>query len=286
MKLIMDWRKNVFLKKSRRYYFDAYRHGYYFLRPVVNANNLSPIIVNSIPKSGTHLLVQIITSIPDLVDSGNFLASTPSFTMREINESKMSSRVKNLLSKEVCAAHLFYSDSVAQSIASRNAIHFFIYRDPRDICVSEALYLSEMNRWHRLHREYSKLHSLEERIDLSIHGLRNSGSVYYPNIKTRVDRYLQWLSPGDVFCVKYEDLISNNVEAVIRSILSHYCVSSNNDIDVTKAVELALERIKPQYSHTFRKGKRDQWKEVLSRSQQQEINSLLCDAMSIMGYKT
>ena len=41
-----------------------------------------PIIINSLPKSGTHLLLQVVLGLPSYSTYGGFIATTPSLTMR------------------------------------------------------------------------------------------------------------------------------------------------------------------------------------------------------------
>ena len=58
-----------------------------------------------------------------------------------------------------------------QQLADGNVVHYFIYRDPRDVVVSEAHYLRDMNRWHRLTPYFRKFESIDDAIMLSINGL-------------------------------------------------------------------------------------------------------------------
>ena len=60
--------KAIFLKKIKRYFYSSFRF--------INKKNTNKIIlINSIPKSGTYLLHQILNSISFLNDYGLFVAS-------------------------------------------------------------------------------------------------------------------------------------------------------------------------------------------------------------------
>ena len=49
----------------------------------------------------------------------------------------------------------------------------FIYRDPRDIVISEANYLYDMNKFHSLHKFFKNKHKLKDRIKLAIEGINS-----------------------------------------------------------------------------------------------------------------
>lgn len=131
------------------------------------------MIANSIPKSGTHLLTQALEVLPAIHDWGNFFASTPSFTMREIEALRMAQRIRGLARNELVSGHMFYALEVHEAIKEKSAVHYFIYRDPRDVLVSKVKYLTSMNRWHRLHRVFKRMRTDEERLLFSIRGDEN-----------------------------------------------------------------------------------------------------------------
>ena len=135
----MNYRKSILAKKTLRYTSAL-------LRPFLKRGASTPILANSFPKSGTHLLVQILEALPDVRDWANFIASTPSLTLKETKGSTSAKRLHNLGSGELVGSHLFYSEEIRAAIKERGILHYFIYRDPRDIVVSEVNYLTKMNR--------------------------------------------------------------------------------------------------------------------------------------------
>ncbi len=276
------WKKNLFLKK-------AYRYGFNILRPVVflaqsnSRDDVLPIIVNSFPKSGTHLLLQIINSFPNIIDRGQFLASTPSFSMKINSHAGMARRVNSLLNNEVASAHMFYSAEVSEAIASKNCLHYFIYRDPRDVCISEAYYLRYMNRWHRLHKYFREMDDIGKCIDLSIDGLPESICPAYPNITKRFEFYKGWLTDRNVHLVKFEDLVSISKHREIYNIVKYYTqkVGVNN---VDQIASRAVLSIDSNSSHTFRKGDAYQWRSELSEAQKFRFSSIGEDLVRELNY--
>ena len=118
---------------------------------------------------------------------------------------------------EVIRGHLFFDPRYAEQLRARNVVHFMIYRDPRDVVVSEAHYLRDMNRWHRLHPYFREAASIDDAITLSITGLVPAvPGVDDPNIAERFARYREWLDRDDCCCVRYEDLMSGRRPEVVR----------------------------------------------------------------------
>ena len=130
-----------------------------------------PVLANSFPKSGTHLVFQIVDALPNATNYGAFLASmTSSFRFRERSPENASRFIRGIVPGEIVRGHLFFHPQNAADLAKKNVVHYFAYRDPRDVVISEAHYLREMNRWHRLAPYFRKLPSIDEAIMLSITG--------------------------------------------------------------------------------------------------------------------
>jgi hypothetical protein len=135
------------------------------------------------------LLLQLIEGLPDRVNYGAFLASmTSSFQFRERSVESTRRYIRRFVPGEIVRGHLFFHELYSKELRSRNAVHFFIYRDPRSVVLSEAHYLREMNRWHRLHPYFRRL-SIDDAITLSITGFDPPiPGIEYPNI---ADRFCQ-----------------------------------------------------------------------------------------------
>src|SRR5687768_7590712 len=130
-----------------------------------------PVLANSFPKSGTHLLAQLTEGLPDRVNYGAFLGSeTSSFQLRERSAANTHRFIRNFVPGEVIRGHLYYETSYAEELVKRNAVNYFVYRDPRAVVVSEVHYLRDMNRWHRLAKYFRRLPTIGEAISLSIRG--------------------------------------------------------------------------------------------------------------------
>lgn len=250
--------------------------------------NRPPVLANSFPKSGTHLLAQIVAGLPGRVNYGAFLGSeTSSFQLRERSPENAGRFIASFTPGEVVRGHLFYHAQNAADLARRNVVHYFIYRDPRDVVVSEAHYLREMNRWHKLHSYFSMAESMEEAIRLSITGFDPPiPGITYPNIAARFARYQGWLENHDCLCIKFEDLQSDERDAVLRRMAEFYAARCAGPGDVEEYVQAMTAAIAPAKSHTFRSGKKAGWKAEFTPELYRRFDELAGELLIQLGYES
>lgn len=251
----MNFRKSVVGKKAIRYSAMAYRKFY-----TDHSKPRNPVIANSFPKSGTHLLIQILEPLPGIRDWGYFLPSSPSFTLRERCGESMADRISVMANDEMAGAHLYFSEEAENELRELNAVHYFIYRDLRDVVLSESYYLYCMNKWHRLHSVYKGMHDEKERLRFAIEGDREGKLPFdYPNIGVRFRKYLPWIERPGVMALKFEDLRGEESEAQINSMITHHWSKTGEAYDLAEYQQKAIENVNPERSHTFRSGKKGKW---------------------------
>lgn len=249
------------------------------------ASGQNPILCNSFPKSGTHLLKQILSGIPGLRYYGEFIVTTPSIKFMEISRETIIKKLNNIVDGELVLAHLFYSDAVASYINQKGIKHFFIYRDPRDVVISEVYYLTFTNKWHFLHKYFRKMKNHDERITASIMGINSiSRGRCYENINERFMKYHGWLKDSNVFNLKYEDLINENLYQEINRILVFYYNTNIDDIE-NKLTKTMLNKIQPRKSHTYRKGKKSNWKHEFTEYHKKIFKDIAGDLLIKLGYE-
>lgn len=242
-----------------------------------------PVLLNSIPKSGTHLLYQVLEVLPSLTDKGEFIASIPSRPYRFRSKKKIKSKIDFTTPGELVRAHLFYDSNVHNELIEKKMVKYFIYRDPRDIVISEAMYLAEMNQWHGMSKYFRNL-TTEECITLAIKGL--DFKKEYPDINERVNWYRGWFDKEDFFKVKFENLIDDKIQKlIVGNIVKYYQVEKNLDFDIDEVISNALKNIIPKNSHTFRSGNKKTWKEILSNEQKNLIKDYIGDLLIELGYE-
>lgn len=249
--------------------------------------SLPPVFVNSIPKSGTHLLTQIAEGLASNDDWGTFLASTPSRTMREIPAVRLRRKLQQLAPGETARGHLFWHPLLANQFDVGGIVSYFIYRDPRDVALSEAQYLRSMNRFHRMHRVFKDL-SPDEALLLSINGWPDAASqdVYFPNIGIRYRRYLGWRSHAATLAIRFEDLRGEDSHMWIRRIVGHYVAASgHNESDADGMVSSATNAINPSKSHTYRQGRVGGWRDTYRREHLDAFHAVSGSLLAELGYE-
>lgn len=242
--------------------------------------NDPPIIVNSVPKSGTHLLLQITQSLPGNVYRGNFIATNPSTSLKERTSQKLAKMVRGLLPNETLGAHIYHSAEVQSALKEINAVHLFIYRDPRDVITSEAFYLAEMNKWHRMHKPFSELETPAERLELALSGLDER----YPECNARLLPYAGWLECPNTVAIRYEDIAGDKQEVEISRIVEAWIEKGGQVENSEDLIKILKEAVQPSKSHTFRRGGSGKWRESLNERQAEDITKRLMPSLKAFGY--
>ncbi len=239
-----------------------------------------PVVVNSLPKSGTHLLLQMARAIPHTRYLGGFVAHAWSVTLRERPPAAIRRRLARLLAGEVVGAHIRHHPDTAAWFRIHPAIHLFIHRDPRDVVLSEEAYLTGMAPWHRLHRVLRRVPDREERLRLLIEGIPG----IYPDIGARVRGFTAWLEEEGVIGVRYEDLQGPDRRQAIHRIAERIVARAPAYGPVAELAERMERAIDPQRSHTFREGGTEKWRRRLSADLLRRIMDLAGDEIRRLGY--
>lgn len=247
-----------------------------------------PVLANSIPKSGTHLLDQIVGALPGRRNFGEFIATmTSSFQFKRQPVSTICARLEKCVPGELVRAHLdFHCQSADQLMASR-IVHYFIYRDPRDVVVSEAHYLRSLNRWHRLHPFFRDAASVEDAISLSICGMpERAGDFEYPPIGQRFAESAGWIGRDDTCAVKFEDLISERSFETIQQMARFYLDRAHGDVSATELAVAMQGSIDPGKSHTYRKGSSGGWRASFTEKHREQFKQHAGEVLVQFGFET
>ncbi len=246
-----------------------------------------PVLSNSFPKSGTHLLDQIVAGLPGRVNYGGFLSSmTSSFQMRERSDASVVRYIRATAPGENVRAHLFYRPAYVDELQRLNFVHFFIYRDPRDVIVSSCHYLREINPWHRLRRYFKACQTMEDAILLSIRGLTHvDPSIPLPNVAERFALYNRWINDQSACAVKFENLRGGDQAAELERLVRHFASHCAEPPPIDGVIERIAETVKPERSHTFRKGTGGGWVEAFTPACKDAFKEVTGDLLIRLGYE-
>lgn len=240
-----------------------------------------PVIVNSLPKSGTHLLLQVARALPGTRYRGNFIATAPSLTLRQRTPEGLARRVRAILPSEALGAHLHHSATVATAMRAVNALHLFICRDPRDVLLSEIEYLTHMNRWHRMHRHFARLARAEHRLTLALDGYDDR----FPDAVSRYLPYAGWLEDSATVGLRYEDLVGASQAASLARISAAHARRRGGALPQEDVMLARLAAaIRPEKSHTFREGGAQKWRRALSPAMAEALTDRLAPVLERFGY--
>ena len=220
-------------------------------------------------------------ALPEARYLGRFIATSPSVTLRQRSPAALARRISRILPSETLGSHLHYSPEAAAALARINALHLFIYRDPRDVLVSEAHYLGEMNRWHRMHRHFARLPGSRERLQLALDGFDSR----YPECNARLLPYAGWLQDPGTLAIRYEDLAGAGQEAQLARIIAGFAARSTAAAGSPEALlETLKSAIAPSKSHTFRRGGSGKWRDGLSAQEAAGLTRRLRPSLQAFGY--
>ena len=172
----------------------------------------------------------------------------------------------------------------AQGGASSGRVNYFIYRDPRDLLVSQVFFATDMYEEHGMHAYYKSLPDFSARLKVAITGIDQDG-LHMVSVKQRYDGVFQWLEQKNVMCLRFEDLIENR-EATLNAMLDEvrktgYEIPTPRE----KALSTLIDAIQPRKSRTFRSGKTGGWQEHFTEEHKKLFKDVAGDLLVRLGYE-
>jgi hypothetical protein len=257
------------------------------LRFASQPQDLPVLLGISFPKSGTHLLDQILLGFARVAPYSRRLHS---FYAEYEGESGIKRAPEQALAwldslgpRDVASAHLFARPEAVARVCSSKFVPYFIFRDPRDVVVSHVFYVTGIEEHHVHHEYYLSLPDFDSRLNTSILGIPDA-NIEFPDIAERFKPYLDWLNHPEVLTIHFEDLIHDRAAALTR-IMDH-CLSR---VPLHASRELILDSIEssinPSRSPTFRSGKTGEWKQYFTDEHKKIFKNVAGDLLIRLGYE-
>lgn len=257
------------------------------LRFTSQRTDLPVLLGISFPKSGTHLLDQILLGFSKVAPYAKRLHS---FYAEYEGESGVKRAPEQALAwldslrpRDIASAHLFARPDAIARVRSPNFIPYFIFRDPRDVVVSHVFYVTEMESRHVHHAYYQSLPDFDSRLKVSILG-RPDASVEFQNIAERFAPYLDWLNHPEVLSIHFEDLINDRASTLTR-IMDHFLARTPLPSTRQLILEALESSINPARSPTFRSGKTGEWKKYFTDEHKMTFKDVAGDLLATLGYE-
>jgi hypothetical protein len=247
-----------------------------------------PVLLGiSFPKSGTHLLDQILLGFSKVAPYAkrlhSFYAEYEGESGKKRDPRQALDWLDSLRPRDVASAHLFARPDAAARVCSSKFVPYFIFRDPRDVVVSHVFYVTEMESRHVHHAYYQSLPDFDARLKVSILG-QPDAEVEFPNIAKRFAPYLGWLDRPEVLKIHFEDLIHARA-ATLTKIMDHLL----SRVPLRTPPELVLasleSSVNPAKSPTFRSGKTGEWRKYFTGEHRKIFKDTAGDLLIRLGYE-
>ena len=247
-----------------------------------------PVLLGiSFPKSGTHLLDQILLGF---ANAAPFSKRLHSFYAEYEGESGIKRSPEQAIAWldslhpcDVASAHLFAMPDAVKRVCSSKFVPYFIFRDPRDVVVSHVFYVTDMEAHHVHHKYYQSLPDFNSRLTASILG-RPDANVEFLNIADRFAPYLGWLDQAEVLAIHFEDLIKDRAAALTR-IMDHLLQRVPLHTPRQLILESLETSINPKKSPTFRSGKTGEWEKYFTDEHKKIFKDAAGDLLVKLGYE-
>jgi len=231
------------------------------------------LFVTTMPKTGTHLLLQILTPykwMPQVEGYTyiNFLYNHNVIGKKSGGRAKKATlRYLNSYDGKVCA-HLPYDIEFLEALKNKPTYIVQLIRDPRDTAL--ALYHNALAgaRQNYFNIEFSDGSVLSEKDDPLWWAIKLSPDWWKgwtPWIENKIPDLI----------LRYEDLIGPNIRNVLQPIADN--IEGFN-------IDIAISNINPQTSKTFRRGIAGGWKEEFKPHHIKLVEEILGPTMEILGY--
>jgi len=246
-----------------------------------------PVFGNSKPKSGSHLLLQILNGFTQIMPY-RYADADPIRTIQKDGgrrtEDDIAADLRRVPRGVIGWGYVEASLENVAVLCQPNRVNYFIYRDPRDMLVSQVFFATDMHGEHGMHNYYNSLPDFSARLSVAITGIDRDG-LKMVSVKQRYEGVFQWLEQKYVMCIRFENLI-NERDVTLSAMLDEvertgYRIPTPRE----KALAVLAEAIQPAKSHTFRSGKTGGWKQYFTGEHKTLFKDVAGDLLVRLGYE-
>ena len=246
-----------------------------------------PIFGNSKPKSGSHLLLQILNGFTQIIPY-KYVDAEPVRTVKKDGGRRTADDIladlKRVPRGVIGWGYVNATKENASFLTQAGRVTYFIYRDPRDMLISQVFFATEMHEGHGMYDYYNSLPNFGERLKIAITGI-DKDDLYMVSVKQRYEGVFQWLEQKNVMCIRFEDLI-NNRDVTLNKMLDEvekagYKIPTSRE----KSLSVLIQAIQPKKSHTFRSGKTGGWKEYFTEEHKKLFKDVAGDLLVKLNYE-
>ena len=246
-----------------------------------------PVFGNSKPKSGSHLLLQVLAGFTRIMP----FAYVDADPIRTITKDGRRESPQEILA-ELCRipagvigwGYVEASPENVACLCQPGRVNYFIYRDPRDMLVSQVYFATDMYEEHGMHDYYKSLPDFGARLKAAITGV-DQGGMKMVSVKQRYEGVFQWLGQPDVLCIRFEDLINQRDKTLNAMLDQMERTGYRIPTPRARCLTILTDAIRPNKSRTFRSGKTGDWKEMFTHEHKVLFKEVAGDLLVRLGYE-
>jgi hypothetical protein len=239
------------------------------------------IVLNSVPKCGTHLLKHLL-----------LVAGLPFSTEQVIvNDAGTAAVLDDLLRRtrgQGVVGHLIESEEYRRIAEKRGARVFFITRDPRDQVVSHVFHY-RTHTDHALHPYFrDRVPDLDDALFAGIRGFGPGPDGHLADVSTFFHYFLGWKDVPETCAMTFEDLVgplgggsAERQLACVRTVLRHAGFPLRN----AAAARFIAARVFSRQSPTFRAGRIGGWREYFKPAHVEAFKEVAGQLLIDLGYE-
>jgi len=231
------------------------------------------VLATSVPKAGTHLVASLLKNFPQMMFSGRHSSladwalpgtrSDVAGNVPELDWDRLEHALTTVNRGHFMTAHFPAVPELRDLLRRLEYKTVFMIRDPRDVVISNAFYITRLKR-HFLNERFNKdMSSLDERIMACITGLpATETSPGLISIGQRVTNYVGWKDDPDTHLCRFEDLVGANgggSDETQRREIEAIAAHINRGLSPDDVRRIAMKTWS-QESSTFRKGVIGDWR--------------------------
>lgn len=222
--------------------------------------------LNGFPKSGLHLLDALVRPItqPGRADvAGTY--TNGSWAYDRVPLSLIMDKLSAMPDHHRMMGHSCYDETLDAWLADAGIAHVFIYRDLRDVAVSQTYHIlsDDLDRFPHPGKDYYRAMGGFEDVLAAVW----NGTPEYPGVEDRWKRYRGWLESGHTLCLRFGQIIASLPIAAMRiytylmdlhEAKYHSKLGMIGDVTINRMASSAADT---GNSRTFRRGVPGEWKQ-------------------------
>ncbi|MDR6883158.1 sulfotransferase domain-containing protein [Bacillus sp. 3255] len=230
---------------------------------------------NTIPKSGTHLLLQILLGIPDVTHDENKHIYEGTAKQVQTHYQVLRGAADN----EMITGHIYHMPEWAAMFRQLQMKQIFMLRDLRDILVSFVHFVRTIP--YPFSFADPNL-PLKESYMQIIYGIPE---IDYPHLADYYRLFLGWMDEPGVCTVTYEDLMRSQASrrATIKKIAEYLWEGRTPPISIEQMVDRMEGNINPSGSPTFREGRIGGWEKAFDNEIKDAFKEVAGDLLIELG---